>query len=521
MLDNRMLLEAIGGVRPEYVLDAGCVLGYGPAKIRKRHKNIWRTVLLAAVIATLLGVTVYALGLFGMKDRQVEMPANSAGEVRYAYIPNGFKGSPTYLGSAEWWEYKVLREDENGGHVLTIDTSFIKDNDTLRKTAELYNVHDQEMLDKLLEISKKYNLKLYTEAVSAEGLESLYKFSGVDPFMDNLEPIYSNDNSCIYADGSFNYEFCVDYDGLNLICTISKIRSGSIYPYGGAILGNDWDEYLYYTAKGYDVAIATSHNTFRESVCISYADDTQDSFIELYYTFQGKELEKAGVDEIQMREGLADRLDFAALCKNNDVADELINVPRGVEDNRDSLQVLLDFQSSNVYQADREFQEFFTATFYDPYFKGTYGMDGYADIDGKLDELADKYGLTYATSKSMGNQFYDNATVFDNGAWYATMKGNESSSIYRIEYIPKDALYTGLLSLLDFNEYQRVWPYVTSMGERVIIFTEGPEKEQSPGMLYENEDAYVLVTHGSRNPAYIEDLAETINWSQLYLGGRS
>jgi hypothetical protein len=72
MLDNKMLLDAIGGVRPEYVLDAQQVLGYGSTKQRKSRKNLWRTILLAAVIAALLGATAYA-GYNINQQRQQEL----------------------------------------------------------------------------------------------------------------------------------------------------------------------------------------------------------------------------------------------------------------------------------------------------------------------------------------------------------------------------------------------------------------------------------------------------------------
>jgi hypothetical protein len=520
MLDNKMLLDAIGGVRPEYILDAQQVLGYCSVSPRKRHKKLWRTILLAAVIAALLGATAYATGFFGLKDRTVEMPADSTGAARQAVIPNGFIGSPTYMGSAEWWTYGLEREDANGENVQIPDYSFAQGNDTMRKTAELYNVLDQAMMDKLLEIAQNYNLQLYSEYISFLSLDELYKLSGISPFMDGLESTHHA--GYVFADGSFKDEFTVESNGLYFSCSLHKIHSGSVYPYGGSMYGaSSYEEYLYTTRQGYDVGIGQSESMLNgklvKSANISYANEAQDCFIELCYDIpSAKELESLGLSEKQFNEAFADKIEFSALCQQNEAAQSIISVSRGAEDNRDAMERLIEFQNSPVFQAGKEFQSFFTATFYDLFFNGTYGMEGYADIDQKLDTLSAKYGLTYATGKHQGNEFYDNATVYDNGAWYATLQENSYSTEYRIEYIPKTALYTGLLSFLDYEQYQRAWIYETSRGESLVIFTDGPEKEQRPGILYENDTAYVLLTHGAADPTRIENLAETVNWSQLH-----
>lgn len=68
MLNADFLLDAVRGVHAEQVIAAGEMLGYftpEPVRQPKRTaKNVWRVVLIAAVIASLLGVTAYAVGLF-------------------------------------------------------------------------------------------------------------------------------------------------------------------------------------------------------------------------------------------------------------------------------------------------------------------------------------------------------------------------------------------------------------------------------------------------------------------------
>lgn len=521
MLNNEMLLEAIGGVRPEYVMEAQEALGYGEAKPRHSHKKLWRTALLAAVIAALLGVTAYAIGFFGMTDRRAELPASSSGTARYTVIPNGFQGSPTYLGSLEWWTFLDEQRGQQSGQPALPDPDLFQ-SDELRSIARLYDVRDQAMMDKLQEIAGKYGLSLYSESVSFTDLEQLYALSGIAPFMPGLDSSQRH-GGYVFADGSFKDECSLNVAGMELSATLYRIRSGSIYPYGGIMSGSgDWDEYLYTSSQGYELGIASVETTAPQQgqvAYLSYTDSRQDWFIELTYPLPDSDrLAHLGLDAQALNEALADAIDFSALCQQNEAAGEIIQVPHGVEDNRDALEKLLDFQSSSMFCAARDFQDFFTAAFYDPYFTGTYGMEGYPDIDAKLDELAAAYGLNYATVKATGNRSYPDAAVFDNGAWFANLKENNSRS-GRIEYIPKTALYTCLdkYSYTDFSEYHRIWPYETAQGESLILFSEGPEKQSRAGALYESETAWVLLTvpFYTLNPAHIENLAESISWSEL------
>lgn len=84
MLNTDMLLEAMSGIREEYITEAQSVLGYGEARPVKSHKKLWRTVLLAAVLAALLIVTAYASGWFTLRAREAE-----PGEVITVGVVNG------------------------------------------------------------------------------------------------------------------------------------------------------------------------------------------------------------------------------------------------------------------------------------------------------------------------------------------------------------------------------------------------------------------------------------------------
>ena len=66
MLEPFGLLRAVGGVRGENVLKAQRFLGYEEenATPRRIRRNVWSTMLIAAVLVSLFTITAYALGLF-------------------------------------------------------------------------------------------------------------------------------------------------------------------------------------------------------------------------------------------------------------------------------------------------------------------------------------------------------------------------------------------------------------------------------------------------------------------------
>ena len=84
MLKNETLLNAFSELDEGYVRSAAAFLGYEeePMK-RKPIKTIFRTVLIAAVIATLMIGTAYAAGLFDMQIRTPEEGEELVGHYTY------------------------------------------------------------------------------------------------------------------------------------------------------------------------------------------------------------------------------------------------------------------------------------------------------------------------------------------------------------------------------------------------------------------------------------------------------
>lgn len=72
-MNEYALLQAMEGIGAKQVQEAGSLLGYTGQKSRRGRRKLWRTLLLAAVIASLLGATAYAIGYSIHRQRQQEL----------------------------------------------------------------------------------------------------------------------------------------------------------------------------------------------------------------------------------------------------------------------------------------------------------------------------------------------------------------------------------------------------------------------------------------------------------------
>ena len=167
MLTSEMLLDAMSGVRERDIEKTAMALGYlqRPQKSRGR---ILRSVLIAAVIGSLLTATAVGTTIWRREERLAPMPTNALGQELVAEIPNGFRGTPTYQGSAEWWAFMAEWENQHGWYVDNYEMDFIKDDLDKFLVCGLYNAYEEEQADKLYEIAEKYHLRSEERRVGKE-----------------------------------------------------------------------------------------------------------------------------------------------------------------------------------------------------------------------------------------------------------------------------------------------------------------------------------------------------------------
>lgn len=144
MRAEERLLEAMNGIHEETVLRTGQLLENREEHKVRKSKKVWRTVLIAAIITSLLSVTAYAVSQFSMKGRtaaagesfawslgedvtgvcpsqyvfEFEGPAECRElEFRPTWAPNGDYWGPPEPGEDGWaalYEAKEIRNEEFG-----------------------------------------------------------------------------------------------------------------------------------------------------------------------------------------------------------------------------------------------------------------------------------------------------------------------------------------------------------------------------------------------------------------------
>ena len=486
-MTNEQFIDAFGGIDSRFILSAAVRIETARA-VPRRSRGL-RVLLIAAVIATLLGATAYAMGVLGLGERVFPVE----GTERVVVVPNGLKGTPTYEGTGEWWSWTNEHRNDRRDDML----SFLRSDDRKRKTCELYQAYSIEAAEKLYEIAERYELRLYSESVMVDSMEKLSSFTGILPFLKEGETEISS--GYVFPDGSFKAEGAVFLDEHKIFCVLQRFSTGALYPYGGVTRLPDYSEEDYVSALSQNVDIVYFPGNRVELWYLS-GDG------EIFAALQFSDLEST------MAKTIADRIDFTALCEKNDAVEQIVSVPRGAADNREAARRLEDFYQSAMFSAAREFQSFFTVHFYGASFTGVHGQEGYADIDAELERLAEKYGLRYAGAKTVDGP----VTRYDNGVtvWEGAADG-DPGSVLKTMRIPKDALYTGMIHYVPPESYQRIWVCETEEGQQIVCFTDGPEKISGVCLLWETEKTYVLISLGCRDAAAIEAAAESIDWTRF------
>lgn len=537
-MNSYTLLRAMSGIREAYVLEAQDFLGYEPDAGQNKHVNrkLWVTVLIAAVIVSLLTATAYALGWFGLRERTIEavVPVKEYGEKdpgqptptprlqRWVSL-NGYEDSPEYQANREWLIYE---HEYVASHNITDDDEWrsgLSEEDF--NISRYYAAYDLTMLEQLHSIAEKYGLSLHTHQVSPLTIEDFYRAAGTGAFL-----VDGSGSGYVYEDGSFKLECPLDQGGSYLV--ILKSISGKILPYAHGIgAEEEYDMWEYTNVHGDTVLMAfrqyrdESLRTQRNDLRIFFSSG--DVFVEASVTDRSGLLDsgRAGCEKV------ADRIIFRELLKTDVDLSAAYHEPTVAEEPGDPV-TLADFLSSPEGQAVREYSRAAASR------RGTEA--GRRELEALRPGIVGKYGLTDATQYwGVSSQEHIDSGIFNSEPYpyisyeeFAALGYDRriAEQLYGIElqdngvmigakrmqwfYIPFGSFCANEFDLTA-DSYTDEWFYRTSCGAVVTLCGSfGETSTVSPAVIYRTGGGW-LIGRGPncRDTSELEAWAEEIDYT--------
>ena len=578
---TEQLLCAMNGAESGDLEDAGVSLGY----LRRRKsgvRKLGRILLIAAVLMALFTGTAWAAGWFGLSARLTEAadsspfagdrPGQTENETPTTHYLsfNDYANTPAAKAHAEWnvfwWDYVGSHSFDNAAQAQWQNQL----GEEMRAIVNIYGCGDQAMLDKLMEIRDKYQVRLHTASVFPENAESFYQLSGLEPFFRGEGEIQMQ---YLYEDGSFKAEGQAAVDGKGYPFTLVRGAKGVLDPAGNTEdRAAEYEEWTYRTKMGAEITIALG--------------PAQESELELegagwcsFYLFYDSPdyvvtvmsaMPQGNREAVQT---MAEHFDFAALSGGKtDLSPVTEAKPRQVRP-KEGLMTLADWVETDEYKASSEFRSGVCAwadgleenkgnsrglgiyNYYgsfppeDPELRALaeeiearYGLEmphkvravlggcevdparvnwdmGYRDVKHDYERLPTRSQeelweiLAVEPFTQSGRLFH--LFSYDTGAFFCNVV--TGSSGYDLHYIPKGSFYP----LFRFVLHPELtgWAYDTACGEQVYLVHGGAMEYPHAGIpyvLYETELGYVIVECYSDDSTYtLQSVADDIDFSKF------
>lgn len=569
-MKQQRILDMLEHIDERYILEAA-------PSLRDRRSSMprkaGRTLLIAAVIVSLfaaLCAVAYAAGWFGLAQRITE-PAEPTsvsliiGEETpvEGYISmNGIAGSPEAQAHAEW---VAFHNEYVSQHSFSNDTdlSWLGGDELMESCYMIYAAYDQAMLDKLLEISEKYNVKLHSQMYAPPTDAKFYKVSGCEPFVlsdNSLSPMY------LYEDGSYKFEGYVSAGEQEHVLSFIRGRKGVLDPSLTTVYdSSDYEEWQYVNASGDELNLA--RNTVPSQVtgdCGLFIFCEKGDYIFTVFASAGSK---------EQAELLADQFDFDTAAKGleNLDLDSVINVEAAQAKPKEGLMTMADWLATDEYKASAEFYTLVceyagTLPENSSYVKGTMLFsykNSFAVADETIlsirDQVMEQYpDLVYPINNTfvIGNEiipdgdmsygggvalsererksctdeemyelfgagkFCTEGSIFrviayDNGAAFCDISAFRSG--YGVHYIPKGAFYPLIQPVV--NPELEGWAYDSACGEQVYIVPSGSNKYpvlSYCSIIYETDSAYVIAyAPGGADAGYLQMVADDIDFTMF------
>ena len=281
---------------------------YGYKEKKRSRKGIVTVGIAVAVIAA-LGASAYAAikgGLIGASFGRSSWSPSIEEDIKYS-LPEreflsvvGYADSPEYKATAEWIKFEDSYDRDR--KILEAHDAEIKRTgvDPFEEYS-CYLVWSQEMVDKINEITAKYNLKLHENMTDCD--EKILKEKYGDIFSGDFEG-----GGYMYDDGTFQLD--ATCSGINF--QIRRCMRG-YFDTTYLNIGNkaNYEEYEYTTKSGVKVTIAIGKNSLGMKKWIVMAD-LENSFVTININSFDYDLNEHDYSKEDIQ-ALADSIDFTKL----------------------------------------------------------------------------------------------------------------------------------------------------------------------------------------------------------------
>ena len=283
MLNNEKLLFALNDAPDELLERARESLGYAVTDKRSRRpRRLWRTLLIAAVIASLMAGSAYAAGWIRLDS----LRAGSAYGVQ-VISREGLMDSPEGKALAEWLAYYGEHQNDTFDPAEAFDLS---------EEYGVYGVTSRDMADEVDEICAKYGLEKLGRAVYPQDERSFWKTAGVGKLTRGSDR-YENDyqSGYVYPGGTFQYDGLLfpAEENYTIAYQLRRSAKGSFgYVVSNSAFLEGGEEWLYRTQSGTELTLINAPQSAMMLL------DTRDAFISVG-------LSKAGIRD-EFNDGVID-----------------------------------------------------------------------------------------------------------------------------------------------------------------------------------------------------------------------
>lgn len=256
----------------------------------KTHRKKPRPLLIAALIALMLllvgcGV-VYVLKMQDLKLGEAQVTQDRWDNQQHTMVSqtvsqqtltlSGLKGTPNYQAAQEWYEFEQSYDPD---HQIYFEA---KDNpEEFPEQYTFYSPYSREMVDKIVEISKKYDLQLVGAPVKAQSTKALLEYLDIGSILLPDAPAEAAyDYASYYEGGYFHTDVTFRMtDGtdawpyktmLSFLYSPKDCFNNNLFD----LTGNDWQERNYTTASGQEVLILRSPSVWSSGVFCDLEDAT-------------------------------------------------------------------------------------------------------------------------------------------------------------------------------------------------------------------------------------------------------